>query len=946
MASQDTIDKAQALKTKIQELETRRSEIKALDNPTSAQSRELRSINNQISAAQYEFRTDPSLISLAGENMSASDKLAVFGMSSGTVGGISAPVATASLMETAAAVKGVETIAEGPKQEPETSKGKPDDTAQEKQSTDFVGKPLPNILHQYASYTYSLSLHLLTIDEYNKVVDTQQYTANKVLIASAGRHNDITTGDRAFNRSPVFSDDFYFEGLEFDTVIGITEMTRSTNAIKLDFTIVEPYGMTLVNRIAEVCSSSEVGSIENYTHAPYLLQIDFFGIDDTGNITGGISGITKRIPIKLVTMGINITNRGSEYKISAVPFNHSAYDLTSVQTPANFEITAQTVAGFFQSDSREKELFQTIAVQERSDNNIARRTSNGDFVGPDGQINNNLTESLVGSDSAYLLLKDPVYKVKSYGSAINSWNQRLVDTHKVQYADKYFFKFDKNIGESNVTTEGTTSPKNTSMTNLKNKKEPISIRRTNVGTATKTDLDYNVMTLSINAGTTIDQLLNYMIRHSDYIKNQLVIPEEHGTQESYQTAKKKFADKPMEWFKIVPTIKLLSFDKIKQVWAREITYHVVPYKIYNTKLDFMPQAVMKHPVKVYNYLYTGKNNDIIDLDLKFDFLYFSAITPYRQNQTTTNPMAQSIEETRSSNPSGYKPQYEGVISENPNAVQPNVVQHQFNSRETATGHQITAKEQAVADASTSLLSGSKGDMIQVKMTIIGDPDYIKQDDVFYPPKYIVDENIDNTTDFDPRITANGSLITDRGELYVQILFRTPTDLDESTGMMKFDKNQIAMFSGMYRVVKVNNKFNKGQFLQDLELVRMPRQSAYDYVAGSKQEGTTAKDERTADASLLPGDRAMSDNFTGAPDFTPTPVTEEEALPTSDNADLETVADEPEAKTTQDLRSIRDTADEVPITSQNAPIGFDPFRGIPAGGNVATQQAGVRGIFGQ
>ena len=31
--------------------------------------------------------------------------------------------------------------------------------------------PIPNVLHQYASYTYGLSLHLLTADEFNNITD-------------------------------------------------------------------------------------------------------------------------------------------------------------------------------------------------------------------------------------------------------------------------------------------------------------------------------------------------------------------------------------------------------------------------------------------------------------------------------------------------------------------------------------------------------------------------------------------------------------------------------------------------------------------------------------------------------------------------------------------------------------------------------------------------------
>ena len=43
-------------------------------------------------------------------------------------------------------------------------------------------KPLKNVLHNYASYTYGLSLALMTREEYNAVVDDGTYTPKRVLI--------------------------------------------------------------------------------------------------------------------------------------------------------------------------------------------------------------------------------------------------------------------------------------------------------------------------------------------------------------------------------------------------------------------------------------------------------------------------------------------------------------------------------------------------------------------------------------------------------------------------------------------------------------------------------------------------------------------------------------------------------------------------------------------
>jgi len=52
--------------------------------------------------------------------------------------------------------------------------------------------------------------------------------------------------------------------------------------LKLIFTIVEPYGMTLLDRLLSACSMPPVNS-PNYIDQPYLLEIDFLAnVDEAG----------------------------------------------------------------------------------------------------------------------------------------------------------------------------------------------------------------------------------------------------------------------------------------------------------------------------------------------------------------------------------------------------------------------------------------------------------------------------------------------------------------------------------------------------------------------------------------------------------------------------------------------------------------------------------------
>ena len=100
--------------------------------------------------------------------------------------------------------------------------------------TPTVGK---NLLHQYASYTYNLSLHMLSKADFNQMGrdPDSNWVPSKTLIAGAGKY-----GVPGFNRDKNFLDDFYFDNLKMTTIIGSTAGNQGTNAVELSFTIIEP----------------------------------------------------------------------------------------------------------------------------------------------------------------------------------------------------------------------------------------------------------------------------------------------------------------------------------------------------------------------------------------------------------------------------------------------------------------------------------------------------------------------------------------------------------------------------------------------------------------------------------------------------------------------------------------------------------------------------------
>lgn len=767
--------------------------------------------------------------------------------------------------------------------------------------------PIMNPLHKYASYTYGLSLHMLTVDEYNELLKNQNYVPKRVLIASAGRYNNsvTNTGD-SFVRNQHFNDDFYFENLNLHTVVGLNDHSRASNAINLNFSVIEPYGITLMNRILRV--AEEVKS-SNYTEQPYLLQIDFFGYDDTGKSLGLLSEHTKRIPIRILKLDIKATMKGSEYHFECSPYNHSAFDIGTVKTPAHFEVVAGSVASFFQSTEDENAFTTVNNEREEFTREYGIVNSANQRIGPSGQLEY-VPLAFVPEKYKNVASQDPIYRVKSYGSAINAWNAELARKNKIEVADTYFFKFHPNIATSTFTLSEKLPHKDTPMTGIES---APAHRKSNAG-ANTAGVDYTVRNFSVNTGTSLDQVINYVIRNSTYVQNQIEVPEDYGTDiKKWEAAKQKISKEPLQWFRVVPTIKLGKYCNVRKKYSREITYYVVPYTVYNTKTTIGPQGQAENPIKDYNYLYTGKNLDIIDFNIDFNFLYYSSVTAYRNYFQQSQSINQD-ESYKTANPEQYS---KTVEEQKANALQQlKEIPQTLDAKARATGSEVTTKGAAAVDLEQTLYTKQGADMLQIDLKIVGDPQWIKQDDIFYPPTVEIQSVEVDGTGIDNRLIANGSLHMDKGELYIQITFKSPVDMDEATSLAKFEPQyEVSLFSGLFRVLTIDSVFSGGQFIQTLHAVRLFKQKKAIYTTGAPVEST----QRNVDN---PGVTAVSSNNQSvqASDGTANPATTEEITPRGAPAPEPTTGID---KTAQDLKKINQTAPTTEMTQQNEPNATVP-----------------------
>ena len=167
------------------------------------------------------------------------------------------------------------------------------------------------------------------------------------------------------------------------------------------------------------------------------------------------------------------------------------------------------------------------------------------------------------------------------------------------------------------------------------------------------------------------------------------------------------------------------------------------------------------------------------------------------------------------------------------------------------------------------LTNPEADMMRIELEILGDPAYICQD--MYVPVTAADNEKPPGGDSQKNKVFDTGLHSFNADQFmpcINLRYRLPDDIDENEGTMfsgtqKF-RDENLFFSGVYQVVKVDSKFDNGQFLQTLTCVRMNNQSGEgapislvnsarkgsNDLASKFAENISSKAEQTAKANAL------------------------------------------------------------------------------------------------
>ena len=638
-----------------------------------------------------------------------------------------------------------------------------------KASINQFTQPEPNVLHKFATYNTVFTLSALSEEELQNPKTFFESKPHDVIAQSSGidatknyrqgppgqsgrtgidkriLEDNTNLRNKLYDAQMEFqkNNDIYFRSVEILSVPGYNEKRRLTSATKVDIVMVEPYGLTLLEKIKAAAANN--GYLD-HLDAAYMLTIEFKGFDENGRSVDVDQATTKRvIPVKLVTMDIDVNNSGTVYNIQAIPYNEFAF--------TNLYMYPRTSA------------------------------------------------SLVSGTKK---LSDIVNELQN---VLNEQNKQEQKGSYNQYPDEYQITIDERLNPG------------------KDLDFSLITERSMIKKITAQDTGEDAFVyerIRITPGTSILKTLEELMKgHPDFGEKKWT--------EWTDAVLSGAGDSFFQYFKIrasiVPT---KEFDNIRQTNRKKIQIVVEPY--YISAMNIVTAGVhngnrsKSYVAKKYNYIFTGANVDVLNLDINYKVAYFqSRLKDIEASDSNAGKVGQKQnDEGDPIKPASPVPPTAGDYLNLKNDV------GMANSSNAGS----TGKSSKGSDQFFDAITNPTADMVILRMEIIGDPAWLGQSQFVPPaprltsPGISTDKNRGYFTGGETEAIWNPTLKCYNAEVaepIVDLQFVVPDDVDDKRGIYDISKSQRAVFSGLYKVYQVRHFMSDGQFRQELTMVRYNNQ---------------------------------------------------------------------------------------------------------------------------
>jgi hypothetical protein len=447
-----------------------------------------------------------------------------------------------------------------------------------------------NPLAMFSSYTYHITLYMITPYSYNKFIEQGNKgisPKDMFIVAESGGTNINGKNMRLFNL------DFYIDDFSFQTFLS-TNANKGANVDSLSFSfkIVEPFGFSFMSALktaalAVVGKSTLPGhdKAKHHLQQLYMIGIKFYGYDADGNL------VTDDTTNQLIP---NTDNGSSTDKFAdnGVFARYFPINITEMQFKLDGKATVYN--------------FKAINVSVNTGNGVKHN-----------QIKT--SQALTGKTVEELLSTG----ANSLEKLLNKIQEDQLKSKAI--AVKNIFKIKFKNGETSkikdsIMSTGNASDRNKSAMSGSAKVSDTS--KANDKTAQSAKPDNNSRTFEIPAGKSITQAIETIIGQSSYITDALTA-KGNEDMSNWSDEAKTIDRTRLQWFIITPICKMLEFDPIVNDFAYEITYLINEYKIPRVRSVYVSEPTPYYGAhKIYQYWFTGKNSEIISYEQKYNGLFY------------------------------------------------------------------------------------------------------------------------------------------------------------------------------------------------------------------------------------------------------------------------------------------------------------------------------------
>lgn len=659
------------------------------------------------------------------------------------------------------------------------------------------GPPYENVLEQFASYSPLWTLACLTPGQFN---NPYLYRGNpaalqNVVFSSAGRY-----GGKRVNILEG-APEYFVNNFSMRTQCAGAPSTGLSNMINISFEVYEPYSMGLFLQSLQAAAIN--AGYPSYNGTPYLLKLEFFGYRDDGSMFNPSELLTKYFVITFKDITFSTNEGGSTYKVEAVPGNSLGW-VDSVQNmPIPINIAAKdgsvTVADLLAKgdnclvaalNKHQEELVKGGQQQLADKFSVVFPVDFSDKVGL--------------SDSLEFMNPDLAMFFADEGEDNESTEVEAPEMFK----DEEFIG-DGPIGYSDMGFSPTTGG-NYNFNDAGDVVDP----KTGVITRDLMTIDPKARTFSFQKGAKIQNVISQVVLSSMYAKDAIKAENIVGGF--------------IKWFRVDVQVQLGELDFKRGERSKKYIYRVMPYYVHH--------SVFKNPTakaddtklkeiiaKEYNYIYTGKNNDVLKFDIQINNMFKQGMLPMdpskSESEVNTDGNAPSDEAGNKSSTGAGGDAGQLTGTNNASAVP----DPKAGKSATKGGYGAKSVEElVVAQMYNAVLNNGKrvgGDLVQIQLEILGDPYWISDAGL---GNYVGDSYGDPMDQITPDLSMNYQ----GADTYLKIIFRTPVEpnlgVDGQGGLYKFQYGGLeSPFSGVYKVLYCTSKFQDGHFKQVLECNRMP-----------------------------------------------------------------------------------------------------------------------------